>query len=160
MHIYTHTHTHTHTHIYIHTHTHIYIYIYRHTHIYIYIHTHTHTHIYIYIHTHTHTHIYIYTHTHTHTHIYIYTHTHTYIHIYTLLGPKQGTCEVPIVFLVIIRARAGNLRGPYCFSRDSFSYLFFFFPNDCIFHCSQVTPGEKCYNLLSSLISTTRWHYY
>ena len=36
-----------------------------------------------------------------------------------LLGPKQGACEVPIVFqMIIIRAQAGNLQGPYCFSKD------------------------------------------
>ena len=36
-----------------------------------------------------------------------------------LLGPEQGTCKDPIVFQMIIRAQAGNLRGPYCFWKDS-----------------------------------------
>ena len=59
-----------------------------------------------------------------------------------LLGPEQvSTCEVPIVFRMKI----------------------FFVPNDCIFHCLThivyVTPAEKCLNLLSSSISTTRWRY-
>ena len=41
-----------------------------------------------------------------------------------LLGPEQGTCKVPIVFVVIlfiIRAWAGlDLRDPYYFSKDFF----------------------------------------
>ena len=41
------------------------------------------------------------------------------------VGPEQGTCEVPIVIIMIIRARAGNLQGPYCISNDS---LFIYFP--------------------------------
>ena len=44
------------------------------------------------------------------------------VHLH-LLGPKQGPCEVPIVFLrTIIKARAGNLQGPYCISNDYFSF--------------------------------------
>ena len=32
------------------------------------------------------------------------------------IGPEQGTCEVPIVFqMIIIRVRAGNLQGTYLF---------------------------------------------
>ena len=33
-------------------------------------------------------------------------------------GALLGTCKVPNVFLRIIRARAGNLQGPCCFSND------------------------------------------
>ena len=38
------------------------------------------------------------------------------------------------LFSDIIRARARDLQGPYCFSHDYFLfYLFFFVPNDRIF---------------------------
>ena len=40
--------------------------------------------------------------------------------IVRILGPEQvSTSEVPIVFEMIIRAQAGKLRGPNCFSNDS-----------------------------------------
>ena len=72
-----------------------------------------------------------------------------------LLGPEQGTCKYPVVFqMIIIRARAGNLQGPYCFSNDSllgpeqgtckdpivFQMIFFSFSQ--IFHCLNIPQNS------------------
>ena len=43
---------------------------------------------------------------------------------YSVLGPEQGTCKVPIVFQIIL------------------IYLFFFVPNDRIFHCLNIPQNS------------------
>ena len=55
------------------------------------------------------------------------------------------------MIIIIIRVRAGNLQGPYCFSNDSLLF-FFFVPNDRIFYCLNMPQNSPNSHLAKHFI--------